>query len=83
MSVDPIHPHQEIASLVHAAKHEHDDHAEFHKKKKKKKKKNHESDVEDLMDHSHEDAQQAEELVVLLPEAEDNDSEKDHLNVLL
>lgn len=86
MSVDPIQNLSEISQLVHAAKHDHDDHAEYHKKKRKKKHgQEHEKpdgDVEDLMDHSHEDADQPGELTVLPDDNEENKGQG-NLDVLI
>ena len=87
MNTGPIQNHSEISKLVHVARHENDDHAEYHKKKRKKHKHQNENqtpdeNVEDLMDHSHEDANQPDELTVLPAEKEECDKEV-NLDVLI
>lgn len=87
MNTGPIQNLSEISRLVHAAKHENDDHAEYHKKKQKKNKPQNENensneDVEDLMDHSHEEANQPDELTVL-PEKKEEHGEQVNLDVLI
>jgi len=87
MNTGPIQNHSEISKLVHVARHENDDHAEYHKKKRKKDKQQNgnqtpNEDVEDLMDHSHEDTNQTDELTVLPAEKQEHDGEI-NLDVLI
>lgn len=87
MNTGPIQNLSEISKLAHVARHENDDHAEYDKKKQKKHKHQNEDqtpneDVEDLMDHSHEDANQPDELTILPLVKEERDGEI-NLDVLI
>ncbi len=87
MNTGPIQNIPGISRLVHAAKHENDDHAEYDKKKQKKHQQQNENgipgeDVEDLMDHSHEDANLPDELTIL-PGIEDENGGQINLDILI
>ena len=87
MNTNPIQRGPEIARLVHAARHEKEDHAVYGEKKRKKKDKRQtrqglDGDVEDLMDHTHEQADEIEELTVL-PDSQQQDDDGSNLDILI
>ena len=88
MNTNPIQRGPEISKLVHAARHEKEDHAVYQEKKRKKKDDKEktnphpEGDVEDLMDHSHEEACESDELTTL-PESDGQRDDEINLDVLI